>query len=130
MEFVAFPPARGAGLTMSGMYKFLFGWGAAMFATFVALNLYLFLAERYHWQGSLAIVLGLSYGLLVVFVLGFLAIRWRRRRTITIRVVNDGVTVDRRPGVIFSPSDATLGVWATGDLVVGTALHLIAGTQS
>lgn len=68
--------------------------------------------------------------------LGFMAYWWwYMRRRFAICVTGGGLTVDRRPGEIFSLSDAKLGPWnegftvpfAGGGATAGRALHLCCG---
>jgi hypothetical protein len=59
-----------------------------------------------------------------VGLFGTLAIlRWGIYKKIPICVTSDGLTVDRRPGDVFSFNDAKLGLWTLS----GTALHLRCG---
>lgn len=60
----------------------------------------------------------------VLFCLPYL--RFRRRR-IRICVTSEGLTVDRRRGVVFAFSEARLGLWAWSQKITGTALHLRCG---
>jgi hypothetical protein len=124
------PPGAGHRLDHAGDAQVRFGLVAAMVTTFVTLNLYLAMSTRFHWQARIGIVLGLAYGFLVAFVVGFLVLRWRRRRKILVCVTSDGVTGDQRPGDVFSLADAKLGLWGPGTLTAGTALHLHCGPQS
>ncbi|MEE6178310.1 hypothetical protein [Mycobacterium sp. 050134] len=48
---------------------------------------------------------------------------WRSRRQILIGVTSDGLTVNQRPGEVFSLNEAKLGPWVT----MGVALHLHCG---
>ena len=77
-----------------------------------------------------AIELGWMFGVFVVFLVGFLAFRWRRRRKIRICVTSDGLTVNKRRGDVYSFTDVKLGAWGPGSLTVGTALHLHRGPDS
>ena len=53
---------------------------------------------------------------------------WSRRRKIIVSVTSDGLTVDTRPGDVYSFNDAKLGTWGvTGGATMGTALHLQSG---
>jgi hypothetical protein len=53
---------------------------------------------------------------------------WSRRRKIIVSVTSDGLTVNTRPGEVYSFSDAKLGTWGvTGGATTGTALHLQCG---
>jgi hypothetical protein len=53
---------------------------------------------------------------------------WSRRRKIVVSVTTDGLTVNTRPGEVYSFSDAKLGTWGvTGGATMGTALHLQCG---
>ncbi len=53
---------------------------------------------------------------------------WSRRVKIVISVTSDGLTVNKRPGDVYSFSDAKLGSWGvTGGMTMGTALHLQCG---
>jgi hypothetical protein len=71
-------------------------------------------------------------GLVVLFG-GFYGWYWwsrTRRRKIIISVTTDGLTVNTRPGDVYSFSDAKLGTWGqTGGATMGTALHLQCGQR-
>lgn len=55
---------------------------------------------------------------------------WSRRKKIIISVTSDGLTVNTRPGDVYSFSDAKLGTWGvTGGMTMGTALHLHCGER-
>ncbi len=68
-----------------------------------------------------------GYGLLAaMFVVGIgwsAYLFWRTRRKYVIGVTGDGLTVDRRPGDVYSLGDAQLGPW----VYRGVALHLQCG---
>ena len=65
------------------------------------------------------------------FVVGGLYLLWIVRKRLIISVTNDGMTVDKRPGEVFSFGDAQLGPWTQkgyGDTTKGrTAIHLRCG---
>jgi hypothetical protein len=69
------------------------------------------------------------YGGVALILLGCGAYyKWSRRRKILISVTSDGMTVNTRPGDVFSFGDAKLGVWGvSGGMTMGTALHLHSG---
>jgi hypothetical protein len=81
---------------------------------------------------AIALPAGL-FGIGVVVALGYFArVAYARltRRTILIDVASEGLTVDTRPGEVFSFTDATLGSWRMDRFrawQVGTALHLRCG---
>jgi hypothetical protein len=83
---------------------------------------------------AIALPAGL-FGIGVVVALGYFArVAYARltRRTILIDVASEGLTVDTRPGEVFSFTDATLGPWrldAYRAWQVGTALHLRCGSD-
>ena len=55
---------------------------------------------------------------------------WSRREKIVISVTSDGLTVNKRPGDVYSFTDAKLGTWGvTGGATMGTALHLQCGRK-
>jgi hypothetical protein len=55
---------------------------------------------------------------------------WSRRKKIVVSVTTDGLTVNTRPGEVYSFSDAKLGTWGvTGGATMGTALHLQCGER-
>jgi len=55
---------------------------------------------------------------------------WSRREKIVISVTGDGLTVNKRPGDVYSFSGAKLGTWGqTGGATMGTALHLQSGQR-
>jgi hypothetical protein len=71
-----------------------------------------------------------------VFLIAFQI--WARRGKMRIAVTSDGLTVNQRPGDIYSAADATLGPWVSspftlrtlGGVTLGTALHLRCGPKS
>ncbi|MCV7111301.1 hypothetical protein H7I55_10025 [Mycolicibacterium setense] len=55
---------------------------------------------------------------------------WSRRQKIVISVTRDGLTVNSRPGDVYSFGDAKLGTWGmTGGMMMGTALHMYCGRR-
>ena len=68
-----------------------------------------------------------GYGVLAaMFVVGVgwsAYLFWQTRRKYVISVIGDGLTVDRRPGDVYSLGDARLGLWVD----MGVALHLQCG---
>jgi hypothetical protein len=74
---------------------------------------------------------GFRYGLLLLLFGGVYGwYWWSRRRKIIISVTSDGLTVNTRPGDVYSFGDAKLGTWGvTGGATMGTALHLQCGTH-
>jgi hypothetical protein len=53
---------------------------------------------------------------------------WSRRRKIIVSLTGAGLTVNTRPGDVYSFGDAKLGTWGvTGGTTMGTALHLQCG---
>jgi hypothetical protein len=73
----------------------------------------------------------LRYFLLVVLIGGVgVWYWWSRRRKILISVTSDGLTVNTRPGDVYSFNTAQLGTWGmTGSMTMGTALHLQCGPR-
>lgn len=71
----------------------------------------------------------LAIGLTLFGVLGFR--RWGWSKKITICVTSDRLTVDKKPGEVFSFKDAKLGLFTDGQdmMMSGTALHLQSGTH-
>jgi hypothetical protein len=72
----------------------------------------------------------------VIAIFGFMAFQVRGwfsvYKKFVIRVAQDGLTVDRWPGDVFSFSDVKLGLWNTaayGGTTTGTALHLRCGPR-
>ncbi|WP_155948618.1 hypothetical protein [Mycobacterium sp. URHB0044] len=89
-----------------------------------------YMQGRAEWLQSLA---GHGFqlaGLLVLFGSVSAWTAWSQRRKILISVTSDGLTVNRRPGDVYSFSDAKLGTWrVTGGMTMGTALHLYCGPR-
>jgi hypothetical protein len=55
---------------------------------------------------------------------------WSKRKKIVLSVSADGLTVNTRPGDVYSFTDAKLGTWGvTGGATMGTALHLLSGSH-
>jgi hypothetical protein len=88
------------------------------------------LAVGSEWMQQLA-GHGFQIGGLVVLFGGVYAwYWWSRREKIIISVTSDGLTVNKRPGDVYSFSDAKLGTWGqTGGATMGTALHLQCGQR-
>jgi hypothetical protein len=105
-QFVASAPSLASKWTGRRGYIYLF-WGLAAYSTL-----------------NFVVAPKLVLGAALVFVLvGLVAyFWWYSRRKILICVTSDGLTVNRRPGDVFSLVDAQLGVWG-----MGTALHLRCG---
>jgi hypothetical protein len=73
---------------------------------------------------------GFRWFLLVLLIAGTVVWYLRSQRKILISVTSDGLTVNRRPGDVYSFSDAKLGAWGvTGGATMGTALHLQCGPR-
>jgi hypothetical protein len=70
-----------------------------------------------------AVGYGVLVGMFVVGVVWAAYLFWRSRRKYLIAVTGDGLTVDRRPGDVYSFADAQLGLWVN----MGVALHLHCG---
>jgi hypothetical protein len=51
------------------------------------------------------------------------------RKKVVISVTGDGLTVNQRPGEVYSFADARLGLWGYNDSTMGTALHLRCGAR-
>jgi hypothetical protein len=67
---------------------------------------------------------------LVLLVAGTVIWYLRSQRKILITVTSDGLTVNRRPGDVYSFNDAKLGTWGvTGGATMDTALHLQCGPR-
>ncbi|MBV9512695.1 MAG: hypothetical protein JO280_01435 [Mycobacteriaceae bacterium] len=73
------------------------------------------------------VLVGVAVGLTLFGVLGVRWWGWNNK--IRICVTSDGLTVDKKPGEVFSFKDAKLGLWAHGlqPTLSGTALHLQCG---
>jgi hypothetical protein len=79
--------------------------------------------QRFAGHGFQAVLLGLLFAGTIIWY-------WRSQRKIRISVTSDGLTVNRRPGDVYSFSDAKLGTWGvTGGATMGTALHLLCGPR-
>jgi hypothetical protein len=141
-QFVAHPPFWGskvASITTPAWQKNPFGsWlimAVGVFAfTAVVCGLFLgvqSLAEDGSEWIQRASGYGLQYGLLLLLFGGvYVWTRWSRRRKIVISVTSDGLTVNRRPGDVYSFTGAKLGTWGvTGGATMGTALHLQCGPR-
>src|ERR1700736_4571308 len=131
-QFVALPLAGGLGLTTRGLNKLAFACVAAGFVAIAPAMLFeaMYASIPLESSARTAIELGGMFGVFVVFLVGFLAFRWRRRRKIRICVTSDGLTVNKRRGDVYSFTDVKLGAWGPGSLTVGTALHLHRGPDS
>ena len=107
-QFVASAPFLASKWTGKRGYIYLF-WGLAAYSTL-------------NFVVAPKLVLGAA---LVFILVGLVAyFWWYSRRKILICVTSDGLTVNRRPGDVFSLVDAQLGVWG-----MGAALHLRCGPR-
>jgi hypothetical protein len=125
---VAFPPPRRSPLTAEQGKKYFLWFFAALLTVGLAYTLYQALCALFHWEVRADVVNMFAIAVDVTFPLGFLAfgvLVWRSRRKILICLNRDGLTVSRRPGDLFSFTDAKLGPWGPG-----TALHLLCDTHS
>jgi hypothetical protein len=133
-RFVAFPAPPGT----KQMYKFMYGSIAAYTALIFVIGIAsMTLGPRI---GAVAYILPtvFAFGILVI---GGIALFLRfprffgredRRKQILICVTSDGLTVDQRPGDVFSFADAKLGIWILAGIVnltMGAALHLQCGNH-
>ncbi|WP_142393473.1 hypothetical protein [Mycobacterium sp. 4858] len=109
-QFVASPPSIGstmtaiAGKQTAVLYGLAIGVGLGVGVAFGAR-------------------VGLAVGMALFFLipLPWLAyLWWRSHRKVLIDVTSDGLTVNQRPGRVFSFVDAQIGAWVT----TGVALHL------
>ncbi|OMC12099.1 hypothetical protein [Mycobacterium sp. SP-6446] len=101
---------------------YTYGWWAAIPAMFAVM-----VAVRPAYATGWAVVGLIVVGMILFGVLG--SRRWGWSRKIPICVTSDGLTVEDRPGEVFSFKDAQLGRWTLGqDITIsGTALHLQCG---
>ena len=122
--FEAFPPMLGSaasGWTLTRALILMGGLGVVMFAGLALLN------TSPHEQTRQDVGQVLVIIPLVVFFLGFGVYRWwYEDRKVLVNVTSDGLTVDQRPGDVFSSTNAKLGPWRFGG-TAGTALHLQCG---
>ncbi|WKG02281.1 hypothetical protein [Mycolicibacterium sp. HK-90] len=74
---------------------------------------------------------GFRIGCFIVLIGGAVAwYWWSRQRKIVVSVTSDGLTVNTRPGEVYSFGDAKLGTWGmSGGMTMGTALHLHCGSR-
>ena len=133
-RFVAFPAPPGT----KQMYKFIYGSIGAYTALMFVLSIAGMTLGRNF--GPIGYILPgvFAFGILVIGGI-FLFLRFPRffgradrRKQILLCVTSDGLTVDQRPGDVFSFADAQLGVWIPAGLVnltMGAALHLHRGNH-
>ena len=133
-RFVAFPAPPGT----KQMYKFIYGSIGAYTALMFVLSIAGMTLGRNF--GPIGYILPgvFAFGILVIGGI-FLFLRFPRffgradrRKQILLCVTSDGLTVDQRPGDVFSFADAQLGVWIPAGLVnltMGEALHLQCGNH-
>jgi hypothetical protein len=127
-QFVATSTAQSSRWTTGVKY-----WQAAWVVLFVAFVLFAGLmvfgtlrGVHLHFPhvGAAAV-----YGVLAAMFFGGLGwtayLLWQTRRKYVIAVTGDGLTVDRRPGDVYSLADAQLGPWVD----MGVALHLQCGRR-
>lgn len=125
-QFVATSAAQSSRWTKGIKY-----WQAAWVALFVAFLLLAMLMVFGTLRGvhvrfphiSAAVGYGAVVAMFVVGVGWAAYLYWRSRRKYIIAVAGDGLTVERRPGDVYSLSDSRLGPWVN----MGVALHLQCG---
>jgi len=142
-QFMAHPPAWGSKISSPNQVKkvnryFLYGIGALVVVPALLAIPFIAFASRAHGTGAgiafqasgaifLFVVMG--GGLAAVLAIG-VSQRRSKRRGILICVTNEALTVDERPGDVYSFLGAKLGRWGvTGGMTMGTALHLQSGTR-
>ena len=98
------------------------------FAAFAVVFAVMFAVPSAQTTGWVVVVL-MAVGLPLFSVIGLR--RWGWNKKITICVTSDGLTVEERPGEVFSFMDAKLGRWSLGQAITvsGTALHLQCGPR-
>lgn len=101
---------------------YTYGWWAAIAAVWAVM-----VAVPSAYPTGWAVVGLIVVGAILFGVLG--GRRWGWSKKIPICVTRDGLTVEDRPGEVFSFKDAQLGRWTLGqDITIsGTALHLQCG---
>jgi hypothetical protein len=81
-------------------------------------------AMTHRFEHLIPVVLGIAaLGIVCYYLL-------HNRRKVVISVTGDGLTVNQRPGQVYSFADARLGLWGYNDSTMGTALHLRCGANS
>ncbi|WP_146221008.1 hypothetical protein [Mycolicibacterium moriokaense] len=112
--------------TTSRMQTWLYICTYGSWAAFAAVFVVMIMTPSARTAGWVVVVL-MAVGLTLF---GVLAGRWWGwTRKIAICVTSDGLTVEERPGEVFSFKDAKLGRWTLGQAITvsGTALHLQCG---
>jgi hypothetical protein len=112
--------------TTPRMQRWLYICTYGSLAAFAAVFALMFLVPSAQTAGWVVVVL-MAVGLTLFGVVGVR--RWGWSRTIPICVTSDGLTVEGRPGEVFSFKDAKLGLFTLGQTMAmsGTALHLQCG---
>jgi hypothetical protein len=114
--------------TSPRMQTWLFICTFGFFAALVAVFAVMFVFSSAYITGW--VVLGLITVGLILF--GVVAVRrWGWSRKIPVCITSDGLTVEDRPGEVFSFEDARLGLFTFGQdaTMSGTALHLRCGSR-
>jgi hypothetical protein len=129
--FVALPPPWGS---EAGSVKRTYMWIYGFMGGVIAISAAIYVISMQSPESETRIEIGIA--VLVAFVL-ITAVWWRAyasryaNQRFRVSVTNDAVTVDKRPGDVFSVSEAKLGAWAgVNGMPLGTALHLQRGPES
>ena len=128
-QFVASPPFFGSKWTTKRSYILVYSVPVVLLVAMFTLP-YVAHSAGMGWKGVSEVSTITVFGVLVIFLVGYLAYYlWYSRRKILIGVTSNGLTVSQRPGDVFSFSDARLGQWAFG-MSMGSALHLRSGPHT
>ncbi len=129
--FVAFPPPWGS---EAGSVKRTYIWMYGFLGGVIAISavIYVMNAELPESEMRTGIGMGVALAFGLIFYLCYRAYASRyANQNFRVYVTNDAVTVDKRPGDVFSVNDAKLGAWTLlNGMPVGTALHLQCGPDS
>jgi hypothetical protein len=112
--------------TTSRMQTWLYICTYGSLAVFAAVSAVMVLVPSTQTTGWVVVVV-MAVGLTLFGAVGVR--RWGWSRKIPICVTSDGLTVEDRPGEVFSFKDAKLGLFTLGQAITmsGTALHLQCG---
>jgi hypothetical protein len=128
--FVAFPPAWGSEAgSVKRTYIRMYGFLGGLFALYAVIYVVTTMSPESEMRAGIELGVAFAFCIVVLLCYSAYASRYNRRR-FHVYVTNDALTVDERPGDVFSVNSAKLGVWAlVNGMTVGTALHLECGGQ-
>jgi hypothetical protein len=131
-QFVASPGFVGFGPNFSAKRSYIYTYGlvAVMALPTVVIGLMGGSGHAHVAETAGKLVSHVMPVLLVLGIVGFVAYYFlHNNRKFVVSLTGDALTIDKRPGDVYSFSDARLGRWAYNDSALGTVLHLHSGAH-